>query len=308
MKSESAYRFIRCQTTRVEAMRNLAQGLSAVACRRKESMYLAAHENARHVDLPDSRVAVCGDWHGNVGWLRTLAPAIRRLAPEVTTVLQVGDWWMDTGLSDEVLVQAGIERVFVTLGNHEPWSGITPVLEAHPGAAVRVSDVTWLLPRPFSFRIGGRQFLSLGGATSVDRLWRTSGRSWWPDEAITDHHVADARTGSADVMITHESPARTPVNAVREVLQANPFGFPEETLIESSASRARVTQVWDAVHPSILFHGHMHVPGSGATEDGRKVLSLGRDTQHSHLAFLDLQTLKVTTPSLREIREAVGHG
>ena len=39
-------------------------------------------ESAANVDLPDRRVAVSGDWHGNVGWLRALAPAIRRLATE----------------------------------------------------------------------------------------------------------------------------------------------------------------------------------------------------------------------------------
>nr|BFF09694.1 hypothetical protein GCM10025699_09970 [Microbacterium flavescens] len=33
-------------------------------------------ESAARLDLPDRRVAVCGDWHGNVGFLRTLAPAI----------------------------------------------------------------------------------------------------------------------------------------------------------------------------------------------------------------------------------------
>lgn len=140
----------------------------------------------------------------------------------------------------------------------------------------------------------------------MDRLWRTAGRDWWPDEAITDEHVHAAIAGApVDVMITHESPARTPVRPVGRVLATNPFGFPQDALVESAASRERVTRVWDSLHPSLLLHGHMHVRGSGSTEDGRRVISLGADGQEGHLVFLDSETLAVDTPSLRQVRQAV---
>lgn len=255
--------------------------------------------------LEDKRVAVCGDWHGNVNWLRTLAAAIPALAPGVTTILQLGDWWMDPAATDHLLRDAGIRRVYVTLGNHEPWNSVTPLLDAHPGAAVRVSEVTWLLPRPARLEIGGRKVLSLGGAVSVDRRWRVAGREWWPDEAITDDHVTAAvDSGAADIMLTHESPARTPVRSVREALRTNPMGLPREALIESAASRVRVSQVWDAVRPVLLMHGHLHSPGGGRTDDGRRVASFGCDGQQGSLAFLDLNTLTLESPSLRQIREA----
>ncbi len=270
---------------------------------------MKAFEHRSSFDLADSRVAVCGDWHGNTAWLRTLAPAIRALAPDITTVLQAGDWAMDLDASDAILGAAGIERVLVTLGNHEPWHEVTTALAAHPGSAVRVSARTWLLPRPYWLRIAGRQILSLGGATSVDRAWRTPGRDWWSDEAITDDQVAAAIAGgAAEVMITHESPAGTPVRAVREVLRTNPLRFPDGARAESAASRERVTRVWDSVRPSLLLHGHMHVPGGGMTDDGRQVTSLGQDCQQGHVVFLDLATLRIEAPSLREIREAAGVG
>lgn len=270
---------------------------------------MRAVEHLPVIDLPDARVAVCGDWHGNTCWLRSLAPAIRNISPDITTILQAGDWWMDLGASDRILKDAGIERVLVTLGNHEPWPYITPVLDAYPGEAVRVSERTWLLPRPYRFRIAGRQILSMGGATSVDRAWRKAGTEWWPDETITDAHVESALAGGpADVMITHETPAATPVRAVRELLRTNPFGFPAEALVDSATSRARITQVWDAVRPDLLLHGHMHVPGGGTTADGRRVISLGQDEQQGHLAFLDLATLTIETPSLRQIRDASARG
>ena len=262
-------------------------------------------EHAGVISLEDERVAVCADWHGNLGWLRMLTRALPNLAPEVTTVLQLGDWGMDPTATDPLFAEAGVERVFVTLGNHDRFDLISPLLEAHPGAAVRVSDITWILPRPARLTIGDRTVLSLGGAASVDRRWRTEGLDWWPDEAITDEHVAAAVAGGpADVMLTHESPANTPVRAVRELLGTNPRRFPAEALKESARSRARVSGVWDAVRPELLMHGHMHTPGGGMAEDGRRVVSLGRDVQEDNLAILDMRTLTLETPSLRELRMA----
>lgn len=183
---------------------------------------------------------------------------------------------MDSKSVDFWSVRAGIERVLVTLGNHEPYDEYAPLLDAHPGHAVRVSDVVWLLPRPWRFEVFGREFLSLGGAASVDRRWRTEGKDWWPQERILDEQVEAACSRPADVMITHESPGDSPVDAVSQLLASNPGGFPADALAESAASRAQVSRVWNSVHPELLLHGHMHVSGQGQTADGRRVVSLGR--------------------------------
>lgn len=268
---------------------------------------LTALEYATEIFLPDTRVAVCGDLHGNFRWLDIVARSVQTLAPGVTTMLQLGDWWMDPGATDEAVHGTGIERIYVTLGNHEPWPQVTALLDAHPGAAVRVSEITWLLPRPARLTIGGRSVLSLGGAVSVDRAWRQEGVSYWKDEEITREHVAVAIAGGpADLMLTHESPAGTPVRAVQEILRTNPFGFPDDALADSATSRARVAKVWNIVYPELLIHGHMHAPGGGQTEDGLRVASLGQDGQQGNFGFLDMQTLRIETPSLRRIREAAG--
>lgn len=265
---------------------------------------MKALETTRTINLPDTRVAVCGDWHGNLAWLHTLAPAVTALAPDVTIILQLGDWWMDTEASDRIFTDAGIKRVYVTLGNHEPWDDIAPLQDAHHGEAVRVSDVTWLLPRPARLHIGGREILSLGGAASVDREWRTEGIDWWPDENITDAQVDAAIAGGpADVMLTHESPD-TPARKVREVLRANPLGFPDVARVESAISRKKVSSVWHAARPRLLVHGHMHVHDSGIAGDGRRVVSMGSDAQRGNLALLDLRSLELEVPSLRDVRMA----
>lgn len=264
---------------------------------------MKALDHSSAIDLPDQRVAVCGDWHGNVSWARTVARVLPYVAPDVTTLLQLGDWSMSPTEVDHVFADTDIDRFLVTLGNHEHWDRISPLLNKHPGHAVRVSKLTWLLPRPARLAIGGRRVLSLGGAASVDRQSRIEGLTWWPDEAITSEHVAAAVAGGpVDLMLTHESPAGTPIRPVREILRTNPHRFAEAALEASAASRARISEVWDAVRPELLAHGHMHVPAGGKTDDGRRVASFGRDGQEGNLAILDMSTLKMTTPSLAEIR------
>lgn len=102
---------------------------------------------------------------------------MRRFDPAMRTILQVGDYGFvhdgrGTHAVDFWAQKAGIERVLVTLGNHGAWEKITPAHALAPGHAIRVSEVVWLLPRPFRLTIAGREVLSLGGASSVDKVFR----------------------------------------------------------------------------------------------------------------------------------------
>ena len=63
----------------------------AVSCAPSGEGTMKARGHASTLDLPDQRVAVCGDWHGNLGWARTIACVLPCLAPDVTTLLHLGD-------------------------------------------------------------------------------------------------------------------------------------------------------------------------------------------------------------------------
>src|SRR5690606_25575043 len=146
---------------------------------------------------------------------------------QIKTVLQVGDYGFlheDAGTHpiDYWAKKTGIERVLVTLGNHEDWHRIVTAQEDYaPGKAMRVSDVVWLLPRPFRFSIAGREVLSLGGASSVDKAHRTPGRDWFAEELITEDMERDAIAGGpADLLLTHESPTIA-VPEVQQILRHN---------------------------------------------------------------------------------------
>ena len=255
---------------------------------------------------PETTVALAGDWHGRATWINRAIPALHRVAPEVRTILHVGDLWTDMktlNTIDYFAGLAGIERVLLTGGNHDIWGELTPALVAANGKPARLSKTVYVLPRPHRFDIGGRTFLSLGGATSIDRKDGVEGEDWWPDEDISDTMVDEAIAGgTADIMLTHESPDSTPVRAVRRLLDLNPDKLSTADLALSAASRQQIEKVWNEVRPKILAHGHMHEPGAGTTPDGRRVISLGREGQPGNVELLDLNTLELTTVDVRSRR------
>lgn len=199
--------------------------------------------------------------------------------------------------------KAGIDRVLVTLGNHEDWRRVLIAQEDYaPGRAIRVSDVVWLLPRPFRFRIGGRDVLSLGGASSVDKAHRTPGRVWFAEELITDAMEAAAIAGgAADLLLTHESPVAA-VPEVRRILERNPHEFLVEAISVSTAQRERVQRVLDATGARMHMHGHMHVYGDLDYDNGRQVISLDRDAYAGNVGVLEMADLSFEPLSMAAIR------
>lgn len=255
----------------------------------------------------ENTVALAGDWHGRTSWIGIAIPSLHRAAPHVRTVLHVGDLWPDQKVRDTIdyfAGLAGIERVLLTGGNHEPWGDLTAALAATHGEPAQLSKTVWVLPRPYRFELGGRSFLSLGGATSIDREDGIEGKDWWTDEEVTDAMVDEAIAGEpVDIMLAHESPDSTPVRAVRRLLDLNPEKLSQADLSLSAASRQQVERVWNTVRPTILAHGHMHAPGAGTTADGRRVVSLGADRQPGNIELLDLDTLELTSVDVRNRRD-----
>jgi hypothetical protein len=52
-----------------------------------------------------------------------------------------------------------------------------------------------------------------------------------------------------------------------------------------------VTEVWNAVKPAVLVHGHMHIADQIQLRDGRQVISLGCDETPGNVGVLDLTGL-----------------
>jgi hypothetical protein len=244
----------------------------------------------------ETRVAVVGDLHGNTRWTGRMIPAIGRLAADVGSILQVGDLGIakdDAFLKtvDYWCSRANVDRVIVTLGNHEYWPRADAAFADAPGLPVQLSDSTWVLPRVFRFTVGKRTVLSVAGAASLDREDRVENVNWFASEMPTEADVQGAIAGGpVDLMLSHET-IDGGVPLVDRVLRSNPLGWPTATLAASTLSRQRVTRVWEAVRPRVLAHGHMHVAGEAELSDGRRVYSLGCDGQKQNVGVLDLPDL-----------------
>lgn len=145
-------------------------------------------------------------------------------------------------------------------GNHENFDMLNayPVEEWHGGKVHKIASDIIHLMRGQVFEIEGKTFFTLGGATSIDRLFRKEGVSWWADELPT---YADLDEGfknlarydyKVDFVITHACdertlfypPLRTPFNYFKS--------YPENSLLTSIEEKVEYGQ-W--------FFGHYHIDG-----------------------------------------------
>lgn len=200
------------------------------------------------------RIAVAGDWHGNLSW--SVAAVEHAAEAGADVIVHLGDFGYEfratfiTGL-DRALRSAGLPLLFVD-GNHECF----PVLDRYPirpSGLRQVSDTIWHLPRGFRWTWAGLRFLACGGAHSVDRPWRVPGASWWAGEWITDADVQRcAAGGPADVLISHDCPTGVDIPGLRPDL------FPPLEILRADEHRAVLRRVVDATRPGMIWHGHYH--------------------------------------------------
>ena len=256
--------------------------------------------NTGPVAVQSGRVAIAGDWHGSISWAQSVIPRIHREAPDVDTIFHVGDFGLYPEAHGKGFLAAvdfwckaaNIRRVYVCPGNHEHWGELTKRFEAQPGQAVQLSSVVWVFPRGYRFTVDGKEWMSFGGAASLDREFRTPDVTWWPEEAPTDADVNHAIAGGpVAVLLTHEA-INGGTREVECILAGNPLGWPWEAMAYSLESRERVTRVWKAVQPEVLAHGHLHTKGEITLPTGQRVYSLACNGQPGNIGLMETESLE----------------
>lgn len=272
------------------------------------------------------KVIIAGDWHGNLDWVigRDGKPGqIDRMAPyledeENKLLIHLGDFGFYPGKHGELYLQgltAKLQEYNITLwaidGNHEnhPWlhsqakmiksesldmAGYLPDASLYP----LTTNIAWL-ERGFRYKFHDKEWLFLGGATSLDKRYRVSReeqtgiKSWWAEEAITQEQAQGViSNGHADVMITHECPSI--------VTHSFPdFGFSHKDIFTSDEHRKLLSVIVDQVKPKYLIHGHLHraYERSIARPWGElRVTGFDCDGTNYNWAILDTKTMEWTGP------------
>lgn len=201
-------------------------------------------------------IAVAGDWHGDVPWMRAVVDAAAAAGAEL--ILHVGDLavlWpgRDKGKFDRRLQQRlelrDMQFIFVD-GNHDNHHELRLLPLDDEGLAPLRPRIRYL-PRGGRFKHAGLTIAGLGGAYSIDREWRTAGRDWWPEEDVTDGDVDRLiASGPADILLIHDAPSGVKVRS--------DLDLPREILEASLATRARLRRAVDVLKPGNVFAGHWH--------------------------------------------------
>jgi Icc-related predicted phosphoesterase len=213
--------------------------------------------------LDPEKVAFAGDWHGNTRWAVAMIRAARRNG--VDAIVQAGDFGFDFSKNFVHAVRYALEDNNLELifadGNHDHWRKLNEkwVLDKETGFrhspyGGRGADRLHYSPRGNRWTWNGKVFMTLGGAVSVDRNWRTPFQTWWPEETITISQAEyAARPGKVDVMVCHDlcSSAMMPNDR-------KSHGWPEDALRAAQQHREMIQAVVDDVHPELFVHGHFH--------------------------------------------------
>lgn len=250
-------------------------------------------------------VALAGDWHGNVRWARARIADVA--ARQVDLILHLGDFGIWPGPRGEQYL-ADVERtcsehgvdIWITPGNHEDWGRLSRwwADPKNVGQPLQLTDHIRALPRGYRFEIGGRTFVSLGGAPSVDLDRRSVGTDWWAEEMITPEDVEVVIGGGhADVMLAHDAPlAPYEVAEVSRIRSGNDWGWSDRALAYARVGAERMHDAFLGVAPKLLVHGHYHVAGEATValperHYDTKVWSLNCDGVDGNVRYLDLANL-----------------
>lgn len=136
------------------------------------------------------------------------------------------DYWLDW------LEEKNFTTLFVD-GNHENFSLLNQYEEKewNGGKVHFVRDSVIHLMRGQVYNIHGYKFFTMGGATSIDKQFRTIGKSWWPEEQPDDIEYTVAvmnlhdHSWEVDFVVTHTTSSLKMIhmNYIKEHTKLNEF-------------------------------------------------------------------------------------
>lgn len=251
-----------------------------------------------------TRALLLGDCHGNDRFFARGCKEARALG--CSHIIQLGDFgfwphypegrgflkWCADQLNHYQLTGYWLP------GNHECYDEIDRQYGNDRTKKHRTRGRLFYLPRGYRWTWDGISFMAVGGAYSIDKDLRVKGKSWWPQETLTDEDViACTAHGEVDVILSHDAPngARIPC-----LEGQNEYMYPE-----SHRNRERLESIVKKTKPRLLVHGHYHerysdvyaIPTgtnrTGIEWHGVQVEGLGSDWQFDSRSWLVIDTAEL---------------
>ncbi|MDE6373345.1 MAG: metallophosphoesterase [Clostridia bacterium] len=143
-------------------------------------------------------------------------------------------------------------------GNHENFDLIEsyPVEIWNGGKVHKIKPDIIHLMRGQVFEIEGKTIFTFGGATSIDRYWRSEGKEWWAREQPTfdelDEGMANLKRygNKVDYIITHSCGERALAYPQLRIAAGVKTMYPESHLLSNFE---------DAVRFRHWYFGHFHI-------------------------------------------------
>lgn len=200
---------------------------------------------------PYTKDYVVGDVHGEFGKLNTF---INKKQPR--TVFACGDfgWWPGHDFGD---IKAGKTKIYFCDGNHENHDDLDRIRKLHPFAEslhtpIEVLPNVFYCPRGTVLYHEGKKILFMGGAYSIDKMWRTPGYDWFPQEQISWRDLDTIEdVGKVDIVISHTCPE----SFLPAIISKLPGGFWEK---KNDPSTSYLEWVLEKCRPEEWFFGHWH--------------------------------------------------
>ena len=219
-------------------------------------------------------IFITGDTHGthDYGKVMSFAAKHKELTRDDYLIIcgDFGAVWDKGTLTQDLKPYTKLHcTVLFVDGNHENFDLLStfPVEEWKGGKIHKVADNVFHLMRGQVYTIEGKTFLTFGGATSIDRIYRIEGKSWWSDELPTYVDLEEARKNLApfgnkvDYIVTHSCDERALYYPPLRGRDFQAETYPENYLLNA---------LEESVDYGHWFFGHYHMDGD--LIEGRKTV------------------------------------
>lgn len=165
---------------------------------------------------------ITGDTHGGINEAKLYAryfPKYKECTKEDYVIIAGDFGYVWDNSSKEVHLREVLnKKKFTTLfidGNHENFDLLEtyPIIDKFGGKVRQIDTSIFQLLRGEVYNIGGKTIFTFGGASSVDKVYRQEGISWWSSELPNNKEIENALNNlekvnyKVDIVVTHTCPS-----------------------------------------------------------------------------------------------------